>query len=77
MRVRRGAAGRHRLGLLTTGRTLAAEIVVQASADLSWSLLPNFGSHYDPAVSGTLLALLASLIALTWGRELAPSPPAA
>jgi membrane protease YdiL (CAAX protease family) len=62
---------------LATGRSVAATILMQTTADLSWSLFPRFGSHYDPAVTGTLLAMVAVIITLMWGRHtLAPRPRA-
>lgn len=55
-----------------TGRSVFAAIVVQATADVGWSLFPNFGSHYDPAVTGAVLVLVAGAVTLAWGRTLAP-----
>jgi membrane protease YdiL (CAAX protease family) len=58
---------------LATDRSVAATILVQTTADVSWSLFPRFGSHYDPAITGTLLAAVAVAITLAWGRRtLAP-----
>jgi membrane protease YdiL (CAAX protease family) len=58
---------------LATDRSVAAAILVQTTADVSWSLFPRFGSHYDPAISGALLAAVAAAISLAWGaRTLAP-----
>lgn len=60
---------------VSTGRSVFAAIVVQATADVSWSLFPNFGSHYDPAVTGALLVLVAGAVTVGWGRTLAPAGP--
>ena len=57
---------------VSTQRVVFAAIVVQATADVSWSLFPNFGSHYDPAVTGVILMLLAGAVTFAWGRRLAP-----
>jgi uncharacterized protein len=50
-----------------TGRSVFAAAVFQASANASWQLFPNRGSHYDPQVTGLILAGLAALVAGVWG----------
>lgn len=58
---------------MATRRSVFATIVVHATDDVSWSLFPNFGSHYDPAVTGVILVIVAVAITLGWGRRtLAP-----
>lgn len=58
---------------LATDRSVAATILMQTSADLSWSLYPRFGSHYDPVMTGAMLSAVAVAITLAWGRRtLAP-----
>lgn len=62
---------------LATGRSVAAAILVHTSADLSWSLFPVFGSHYDPVVTGVVLTAVAVTITVLWGRRtLTPSSAA-
>ncbi|MCU0649489.1 MAG: CPBP family glutamic-type intramembrane protease [Gemmatimonadaceae bacterium] len=42
------------------GSSVAAAALLQASANTSWQLFPNRGSHYDPQVTGLLLAAIAA-----------------
>ncbi len=45
-----------------SGRSVFAAALYHAMSNLTWQLFPNSGSHYDPRVSGPLLALVATLI---------------
>ena len=39
----------------------------QASSNVAWSLFPNHGSHFDPAVAGVLAALAAGAVVVGFG----------
>jgi hypothetical protein len=55
-----------------TGQSLFATIVLHATYNIAFSMLPSFGSGYDPAL--TLLVVLAPTVALMgWPRK-APRP---
>ncbi|MEU4408963.1 CPBP family intramembrane glutamic endopeptidase [Streptosporangium sp. NPDC023963] len=56
-----------------TGRSVFAAILCHTSSNVGWFLFPNSGSHYDPAVTGTIAAL-AVVCAVRCGR-LAVRPP--
>ena len=55
-----------------SGKSVFAANLVHVTSNLSWSLFPNYGSHYDPSVTGAIL-LLTVIVALTWGR-ISPQP---
>ena len=52
----------------TTGRSVFAISVFHALVNVSESLLPNNGAP-DPAVSGTVLSMMAALVAFVWGPK--------
>ena len=50
-----------------TGRSVFIATLYHASSNVSWVLFPNQGSHYDPRISGPLLALTAGVVTVAWG----------
>jgi len=48
------------------GRSAFAAILMHASANMSWSLFPNWGSHYDPMVASVAMWLAAAIVLLGW-----------
>ena len=52
-----------------TGGSVLAAILFHATDNVSVSLFPNAGSHYDPAVTGTITAITAAIVVLLWGRK--------
>ncbi|CAN5862273.1 type II CAAX endopeptidase family protein [soil metagenome] len=50
-----------------TGRSVFGAALFHASANLSWQLFPNNGSHYDPEITGLILATMAVFVVLIWG----------
>lgn len=48
------------------GRSVFAMILFHISVNLGWALFPNFGSHYDPFITGVILLLTAVIILLMW-----------
>jgi membrane protease YdiL (CAAX protease family) len=53
-----------------TGHSVFAAALYHAMANFSWQLFPNGGSHYDPRVTGALLAPIAIMVS----RSLQPRP---
>jgi hypothetical protein len=55
-----------------TGRSVFAATLFHAIDNVSWLMFPNFGSHYDPRVTGPLTIAVATIVAFIWGpRSLA------
>jgi membrane protease YdiL (CAAX protease family) len=52
-----------------TGRSLFAAIVFHAMNNLSFALFPNYGSHWDPAVTGVITTIAAVIVTLLWGSR--------
>ncbi len=49
-----------------TGKSVFAAILVHAMSNVSWSLFPNYGSHYDPFITGLITWLTVVIVALGW-----------
>jgi uncharacterized protein len=52
-----------------TAKSVFAAILVHDTDNVSWSLFPNYGSHYDPAVTGVITAFAAGIVTLLWGPK--------
>ncbi len=52
-----------------TGKSVLAAILVHVMSNLSWSLFPNYGSHYDPFVTGLIIWLVAVIVIFAWGPK--------
>jgi len=50
-----------------TRRSVFGATLFHAMTNVSWQLFPNNGSHYDPHITGVLLAISAVLVVLRWG----------
>ena len=50
-----------------TGGSVLAAILFHDVSNVSWQLFPNDGSHYDPRISGVILALVAAAVVAIWG----------
>ena len=50
-----------------TGKSVLGAILFHAMSNLGWQLFPIHGSHYDPRVTGLILALAAALVTVVWG----------
>jgi uncharacterized protein len=53
-----------------SGRSLGVVVVLHATYNVAWGLFPTMGSHYSPAYTGALTAVVA--VALAVGRLLTP-----
>ncbi len=55
-----------------TGKSVFGATLFHVTANLSWQLFPNHGSHWDPRLIGLILAFAATIVTLIWGpRRLA------
>jgi membrane protease YdiL (CAAX protease family) len=50
------------------GKSVFAANLIHVMSNLSWSLFPNYGSHYNPAVTAPIL-LLVIIAALIWEQK--------
>lgn len=49
-----------------TGRSVFAVAVCHATANVSWQLFPNQGSHYDPRVMAAAAVMAATVVTVVW-----------
>jgi uncharacterized protein len=52
-----------------TGKSMFAAILFHAMDNVSFSLFPNNGSHYDPAITGAITAVIAVIVTFLWGSK--------
>jgi membrane protease YdiL (CAAX protease family) len=50
-----------------TGKSVFAAALCHAIANVSWQLFPNYGSHWDPRITGLITAFAAVIVAVVWG----------
>ena len=50
-----------------TRNSVFGTILFHATSNLGWQLFPNHGSHYDPRVTGVILAFAAAVVTVIWG----------
>jgi uncharacterized protein len=53
----------------SAGRSVLAAVLFHDMINVSEFLFPNYGSHYDPVVTGVILAITAVLVTFLWGRR--------
>lgn len=51
---------------LNTGKGVLAAVLVHATDNVSVFVFPNYGSSYDPAVTGLIVLVLAALVTWLW-----------
>jgi membrane protease YdiL (CAAX protease family) len=49
-----------------TGKSVFAAALCHAMANVSWQLFPNYGSHWDPRITGLITALVAVIVIVVW-----------
>jgi uncharacterized protein len=49
-----------------SGRSVFAAILVHVASNVSWSLFPNYGTHYDPSVTALVAWVAVALVLLWW-----------
>lgn len=52
-----------------TGRSVFAAVLVHTMDNVSWSLFPNFGSHYDPLFTAVVAWATTAAVILLWGAQ--------
>jgi membrane protease YdiL (CAAX protease family) len=52
-----------------TGKSVFAAILFHDMSNVSYSLFPNNGSGYDPAITGALTAITAVIVTFLWGPK--------
>ncbi len=52
-----------------TGKSVFAAILFHDMSNVSYSLFPNNGSHYDPAITGAIVAITAVIVTFLWGPK--------
>ena len=50
-----------------TSKSVFGATLFHAMSNVSWQLFPNRGSHYDPHITGVLLAISAVFVVARWG----------
>lgn len=50
----------------TTGKSVFVAILFHAMLNVSEFLFPNYGSHYDPAITGVLIIMTAAIVTYFW-----------
>ncbi len=50
-----------------TGKSVFAAALYHDISNVSWQLFPNYGSHYDPRISGLIIAFAAAIVTVVWG----------
>ena len=50
-----------------TGKSILAGILFHAMLNVSQFSFPNYGSHYDPFISGIIFASAAAIVIFLWG----------
>lgn len=52
-----------------TGKSVFAATLFHTMDNLSWTLFPNYGSHYNPFVTGMITFLVAGIVVFGWGSK--------
>jgi CAAX protease family protein len=52
-----------------TGKSMFAAILFHAMSNVSEFSFPNYGSHYDPAITGAIQAVIAVIVTFLWGSK--------
>lgn len=52
-----------------TGKSVLVTILFHDMLNVSEFLFPNYGSHYDPAVTGILIIITAVIVTFFWGSK--------
>ncbi len=52
-----------------TERSVFAATLYHDMYNGSWQLFPNYDSHWDPRISGLIVALTATIVAVVWGPQ--------
>ncbi len=50
-----------------TGKSVFAAALFHTMLNVSWQLFPNNGSHFDPRITGLIVAVVAGIVTVIWG----------
>jgi membrane protease YdiL (CAAX protease family) len=50
-----------------TGKSVFATVLYHDVSNVSWLLFPNYGSHYDPRITGLIIVFAAAIVTVVWG----------
>ena len=50
-----------------TGKSVFGAVLYHNISNVSWRLFPNYGSHWDPRITGLILAFAAAIATVLWG----------
>lgn len=50
-----------------TGKSVFAAALYHDISNVSWQLFPNYGSHWDPRITGVIVAVAAGIVTVIWG----------
>lgn len=50
-----------------TGGSVLAAVLFHDMMNVSEFLFPNYGSHYDPVITGAITAIVAAIVTFLWG----------
>jgi membrane protease YdiL (CAAX protease family) len=56
----------------STGKSVFGAALFHAMSNVSWQMFPNQGSHYDPRITGIIVAVTAVMVVATSNRQLQP-----
>ena len=54
---------------INTGKSVLSAVLFHDIYNVSWSLFPNNGSNYDPAVTGIITAITVVIVVFLWGAK--------
>jgi membrane protease YdiL (CAAX protease family) len=52
-----------------TGKSVFVAILFHDMLNVSTFLFPNYGSHYDPAITGIIIIITAAIVTFLWGAK--------
>jgi len=53
----------------SSGKSVFAAILYHTADNVSWSVFPNYGSHYNPLITGIITWLAAGILVFGWGGK--------
>jgi hypothetical protein len=54
---------------VNTGGSVFAAILYHTADNVSWSLFPNYSSHYNPFVTDLMNWIAVAIVAFGWGAK--------
>jgi membrane protease YdiL (CAAX protease family) len=57
-----------------TGKSVFAVILFHTMTNIGWALFPNYGSHYNPFITGMITLLATGIVVLGWDPKTLARP---